>query len=361
MDGFTGFAYYTPYATQGSGHRVTYTIINGQPVDCYPTATQGSSHRPTFPKPSIINKSASYRPDYINIHEDLAAFPKPSIITESASYRPDYVNIHDNLAYPKPSIITPGSSHSPNPVNMEYVRAFNQQNGYRTFNDMMNRQQWQVKQAQQEALRRRMEYEAQVKHRAKKAVRGIKIHKELVKRAQIKATRWMATYGRYLGNLCLLMQDFERIAQHEFVLTKQWPKPECEIAALQLAKRVKFMEWRKESYREGYLSEIDEVWRDRKLTFAQGDSDLQVVWEFVAGMARVWAETKTGERHTWCYKKGQHKAFRLERAPSVTRQNKWFVPEPQVSPAPKRSCTPPPARDAKRARRGGYIPRFNRK
>lgn len=61
---------------------------------------------------------------------------------------------------------------------------------------------------------------------------------------------------RYEENLCLLMQEFEIKARHEYVLTGEWPKPECEEAALRLSGRLDGVEWRKVAFREGYMEEL---------------------------------------------------------------------------------------------------------
>lgn len=61
---------------------------------------------------------------------------------------------------------------------------------------------------------------------------------------------------RYEENLCLLMQDFEIRARHEYVLTREWPKPECEESALRLSARLDGVEWRKVAYREGFMEEL---------------------------------------------------------------------------------------------------------
>ncbi len=90
---------------------------------------------------------------------------------------------------------------------------------------------------------------------------------------------------RYEENLCLLMQDFERKARHEYVLTREWPKPECEEAALTLSGRLDGVEWRKVAWRPGYMEELDLLWR-AKVKFAKRDQVYQVVWEFVAGMGK---------------------------------------------------------------------------
>lgn len=126
---------------------------------------------------------------------------------------------------------------------------------------------------------------------------------------------------QYEDNLCLLMQEFEMKARHEYILTRQWPKPQCEVAALRLSIRLDDIEWRKVPYHKGYMEEIDAVWR-AKMGFARKDMVYQVVWEYVAGMARRWA--KREDRHRHCYQLGKHNAFYLERAPSIWRQNKWF-------------------------------------
>lgn len=127
---------------------------------------------------------------------------------------------------------------------------------------------------------------------------------------------------RYEENLCLLMQDFESKARHEYVLTGEWPKPECEESALQLSGRLDGVEWRKVSWRPGYMEELDLLWR-AKVRFAERDEVYQVVWEFVAGLARIWVDDK--DRHEDCYR-GRKDVFRLERPPSVRRENRYFLP-----------------------------------
>ncbi len=149
---------------------------------------------------------------------------------------------------------------------------------------------------------------------------------------------------RYEENLCLLMQEFEIKARHEYVLTGEWPKPECEEAALRLSSRLEGVEWRKLSWRPGYMEELDLLWR-AKVKFAKRDKVYQVVWEFVAGMARVWVPS--AERHRHCYHHDGGKKFRfyLERAPSAThRENKYFRPEGRT---PRHS--------------GGVLPRWTHK
>lgn len=141
-----------------------------------------------------------------------------------------------------------------------------------------------------------------------------------------------ASLERYEENLCLLMQEFEIKARHEYVLTGEWPKPECEEAALRLSSRLEGVEWRKVCWRPGYMEELDLLWR-AKVDFVRRDKVYQVVWEFVAGMARRWVSS--ADRHRHCYE-FEHDgndnrdklkdALYLERAPSVRRENKYFLP-----------------------------------
>ena len=134
--------------------------------------------------------------------------------------------------------------------------------------------------------------------------------------------------GRFEENLCLLLQDFEKKARYEFLHTHHWPRWEEETAALSLSEALDGVEWRNVKHRDGYLDEIDFIWRANVNMGNYSDPVFQLIWEFVAGMIRVWAQKL---RHPWCYPKGPKGEFRLQRAPSLKMKFRFLDAEPPKS------------------------------
>ena len=100
---------------------------------------------------------------------------------------------------------------------------------------------------------------------------------------------WKANYqssGRYEEDLSLLLQDFEAKARHEFAVKGRWPK-EVEVGALLLASKLRGKEWRKVKDNGTYMESLDNAWRAKINDFKE-ERIFQVVWEYVAGMARIW-------------------------------------------------------------------------
>lgn len=150
---------------------------------------------------------------------------------------------------------------------------------------------------------------------------------------------WDTTKERYEENLCLLMQDFERKAQHIARLIKikfgveEWPEMEVEEAALQLSSALDGVEWRKVVYRAGYAEEIDWVWRSEQ-RYAKEHGEFKVLWEYVTGMARLWDKGREGDPHIQRNSKGnggnQMKdspyimALSVPKVAHLTRKNRYI-------------------------------------
>ncbi len=109
---------------------------------------------------------------------------------------------------------------------------------------------------------------------------------------------WEANYQsreKYEEDLSLLLQDFEAKARHGFALKGRWPV-QAEIGALFLASKLRGKEWRKVKNNGTYMENLDNAWRAKINDFRE-ETIFQVVWEYVAGMARDWDK----QRHQDCY------------------------------------------------------------
>lgn len=109
---------------------------------------------------------------------------------------------------------------------------------------------------------------------------------------------WEANYQsceRYEEDLSLLLQDFEAKARHEFAVRGKWPK-QAEVGALLLASKLRDKEWRKVKNNGTYMESLDNAWRAKIINFKE-ESIFQVIWEYVAGIAREWDLY----RHPECY------------------------------------------------------------
>ena len=109
---------------------------------------------------------------------------------------------------------------------------------------------------------------------------------------------WEANYQsseRYEEDLSLLLQDFEAKARHQFAVKGRWPK-EAEVGALLLASKLRGKEWRKVKDNGTYMESLDNAWRAKINDFKE-EWIFQVVWEYVAGMSRIW----DAQRHPMSY------------------------------------------------------------